>query len=151
MSETTGGNTGEIERRVADWCEQHPDAGDDDRTAARRRITADLRAHHAGSRQATGGDEVAKNLADFWQWYERLSSAERLEYQPLTDFGRERYPEPNWPEWTLNDDESAGIVRAWPRGIHDPGDRALTGTDRATLAQRVAEYQLAYHEWQQRQ
>lgn len=94
---------------------------------------------------------MAKNLADFWQWYESASQGERQGYQPRDDFGRERCPEPNWPQWTLSDDESAPLLRAWPRGIDDPGDRALTGTDRATLGQRIAEFQLAYHEWQQRQ
>jgi hypothetical protein len=90
------------------------------------------------------------SLADFWQWYESASEAERHEYQPVSDFGRERYPEPDWHQWVLNG-KPAALLRAWPHGIDDPGDRALTGTDRPTLGQRIAEYQLAYAKWLQRQ
>ena len=93
---------------------------------------------------------MTSSLADFWQWYESASAPERQEYQPLNDFGRERYPEPNWPEWAVSA-QSAVPLRAWPRGIDDPGDRALSGVDRPTLGQRIAEYQHAYHRWLQRQ
>jgi hypothetical protein len=90
------------------------------------------------------------SLADFWLWYESASRTERQQYEPPNDFGRERYPEANWPEWTLSD-ESQTQLRAWPRGLDDPGGRALTGADRPSLAQRLAEYQHAYSRWLQRE